>query len=268
MAIELKDLTAIIDLPADIDSVDKVKEHFDKIFVARKLATEDDGIRSAITGEVFGKLNTKAAQVFGLKAGEIKDKKLEEIIELGAGRLSGKIKELEDASKNSNDETIQKLTKENQKLKTDFESTDRMLKEKDLEFTTYKTEAATREKNSWIDGQIQEAKKKVILKDKPTDLELDGYESRINKYKYDRNDKNEIIIMDQEGKQVPNAAKSGFMTLPELLEKIADDGGILKKNNSTTKSPFSYTPTKLTNGNGTDTPKRKIAAAAINNASR
>lgn len=263
MAIELKDLTAIIDLPADVDSVDKVKDHFNKTFVARKLAADDDEIKSAITGELFGKLNTKAAQAFGLKAGEIKDKKIEEIIEIGVSRYTGKIKELEDSKNATNDEATKKLTTERDKYKTDYDTTYGMLQDKEKEFTGFKTEVAEREKKSKINFRISEAKKKLSFKEGISPFEQKGYDDTIQEFNYDFDDKDEIVVRGKDGKPLPNAAKSGTVTLQEHLEKIADEGKILKKNNSTNTGYIKQFEKKKVEPSNNGTPTRQIAANAV-----
>lgn len=267
MAIETKELYKLLDLPESVDTIEKAKEHFDNTFIAKKLAPENDEIRSSIMGELGGKIMTKAAQVFGLSKGEVKDKKIEEILEFGVSKLTGKIKELEDASKNTNDETVRKLTGEVEKLRLDYGTTKEMLQKKEDEFTTYKSGVATEKKNYKINSKIEESKKKLSFKDGITPFEQKGFDTTIKEYQFDMDEKEEtIIIRGADGKQVPNVANSGAIKLDELLEKIANDGNLLKKNNSKDKPAFNFSlnkNNKPTNGNGQDTPGRKIAATAI-----
>lgn len=250
MALELKDISTLIDLPSDIDTADKAKEYFSSNFVARKLITEDETFKKAIgaeVGRITGSITVAAARSFNLSKDEIKDKKIEEVLDLGATKFNTEITALK-AGAGEPDKKVKEWETKYSTLEKDANSYKSMIEAKDAELTKTKEDAAKSIKQHKINFILTDAKAKVKLKDGINEAEKNGFNYELEKnsiFDLDENDK--PIVLTSKGEKVKNAKGTDFVTLDEYLETTANKLGILKLNNG---GAGGGTPPKNNEGNG------------------
>lgn len=232
-----------------VETVDQFKEKFNKSFVNRQYAVDDEEIKTKIVGKITGKLSTLYKQEFGLENKEIEGKKVEEIFELGISKQKSKITELEvNLTKNADEKSAEWQTKyEKQKKDANEYKSQLELISGSLEETKKGFE---KEKKSWVvNAQFNDTYKKIqsefadeISKDQ---LKVEGFNSLISKkYIFDLDEStNTLAVFDKEGNRVQNPNKIGaFLTPEELLIKEATENKMLKMNDS--KKTVVITPTK------------------------
>lgn len=229
---EVKEILNLIGAPETLDTVDGVKKHLSETFIARSLAVEDDEIKSKIVGLVLGKIETVAKQQFGFTPAQVKDKKLEEIIQMGAEQFKS---QLEEANKGKGEPAKEVKAWEDKynKLNTDFTGLKGMFDTKTAEFEKEKLNLVGEVKNSKIGFILKDAVSKVKLKDNISEAERIGFNTVLNSdYKVDLGENDEIQIFSKDGKRVPKENNTGFATLDELIPSVAKRLGVLKVNNA------------------------------------
>lgn len=229
---EVKEVLSLLGAPETIDTIDGVKEHLGKTFIARTLAVEDDEIKSKVVGSVLGKINTAAMQQFSFTPSQIKDKKVEEIIEMGVTNFK---KQIEDAKKSSGEpaKEIKEWEDKYNNLTGEKNSLQVMLDSKVKEWEKEKEQLTGAVKSSKIGFIMKDAVSKVKLKDGITPAEQIGFNTVLNSdYRIDLADDDEVQIFGKDGKRLPKENNTGFMTLDELIPTVAKKLGVLKMNNA------------------------------------
>lgn len=217
--------------PDKIESVDKAKESFAGIYVARKHAASDEDIVNSIVGQRFGAVETKLKKSFkdvGVDFDdEFKGKKLEEQIELTANKLKSKFTELQELSGKGTDEKVKKYESEIEKYKQKINDLSTLNESMNSEFENVKTSSQSELKNYIIDNHKTKALSSVLTKaTNLDDLKRKGFESYISeKYELDIDEqKNPIVRMKENGKPIASKLKaSAFATFDEILEAEAKE---------------------------------------------
>lgn len=231
---ELKDVLNTLGLEGAKD-IDSFKEKFQGKFISKDEAYNDEEIKGKITGKVTGAATTLFKRLFELDNSEIKDKKWEEIAELGASKLKASIKELEGKSSQTNDEALKDLNAKLEKATntiSEYKAQNSTL-QKGLEDTekTWSEKYTGLRKNNIIEG----AKSKLSSKLRElNDLERIGFEAAIkNNIILEFDEKDEPVVKGPDGKRIPNPNKLGaFLSIDEALEMEAVKGNVIKKNNA------------------------------------
>jgi hypothetical protein len=217
-----------------VETIDQFREKVSETFVSRKLALEDDEIKSKVTGRITGSITTALKKAYELDSKDIEGKKVEEILAIGLQKSSGRVKSLEEELTKTRDEVVVDLQAKAEKYKNEFvqyktqaETLQQALQERELNFLN--------EKKGWVINQkFQETFKEVqsdfaeeALKDS---LKLKGFNSLIaEKYKFDLDDDGNFSAFDKDGKRIENKSKVGaFMTPKEVLIKEATENKMLK----------------------------------------
>lgn len=245
---DAKEILEALDL-GDVTTREQLMELHNKKFVPLATAHEHEEVKSKATGKLLGSLTTYVKKEYDLSPDEIKDKKLEEVIQLASSKLKGKISELEAGSKKGKDEAVLELEGKLEKLKKDAESykeaaglASKALLEKE---TSFEKEKKGWKVNSLFDGVKKDFEKELIADIDP--LKRKGFDSEINeKYVFDLDEAGaELAVYDKDGKRVPDPKKLGaFITPKDLLIAEAskakllklNDGGSVKKVLTTTQS--------------------------------
>lgn len=265
---ELKDILEKLDLPAEIAEAENKEEAFTKAFtakfVSKEQAVNDRDIVTKVSGKFFGPLNTKLKQMGGLTEGDIKDKRIEEIIDIIGEKYSTEITALKETATKGNDEKLLALTEElekHKKLATKYKADHETLS------STYQKEQDNWKgelKNYKIQTLLNGERAKVQFVDKIKDIEREGYDSRISKkYKFDLDENEKLVVYNEKGEPIQNPKKVGSYYAPyEVLTNEAAENGILKQNNaSTTQEKKSFTFTSTAGSEQKDN-GRKISSAA------
>lgn len=273
MPIEIKDLAEAVGLTIEDGrevTIDQFKDHIGKTYIHRESVLKDDEIKGKITGKLLGSLTTKLAQEFGLAAGELKDKKIEDLFGTVKGKYESQIEELSKKAGQGNDQKVEELTKklgaleqERLQLVTGRKELEDALNKTKSEFEgslkSYKLSDKIGKVKSSLDSQFTDDYKADKLK-------IAGFETTIgSKYQFDLDTEDNVVVKDKDGKIINSKKKVGFPATPdEILIEEADAFGILKKNNAKAKPVF-RTPAANNGGGGTEV---KIGSKASANAER
>lgn len=236
---EAKEILEALDLGDDVTTLEQLKEKHSKKFITKSSAHDDDDVRSKSNGRLLGSLTTLVKSNFDLSNDEIKDKKIEEIIELASSKIKSKLSELEVGSKKTKDEAVIELEGKLEKAKKDLleykgasEIATKALQDKETAFAT--------EKKGWkinglLDGVKKEFENELVSDIDP--LKRKGFDSEIaEKYVFELDEtSNELAVYDKEGKRVSDPKKLGsFLTPKDLLISEASKHKILKMNSGAT----------------------------------
>ncbi len=224
-----------------IKDVDVFKSAVDEKFVLRANAKDDAQIIKDVTGKVTGSITTKLKANFKaagieLSGDDIEGKKVEEIVELGFGKLNEAhtttVTDLKGQIGNSDEEAIKAIQ---DKLDTEQKSHKEV---KDLldttknDFDTFKTEAAGREKTVKIDTFRGQAMDKLKFKEGLTDVEKAGFNSIVNQnFKIELDDAGAAFITDGDGNRIKSEQATGeFKSIDEVFESEATKAKLLASN--------------------------------------
>lgn len=266
---ELKNVLETLGLEG-VKDLEAFKEKFQSKFITKDEAFNDEEIKGKITGKIAGAATTLIKRHFELENAEIKDKKWEEVLEIGVSKLKNSLKELEGKAGQTNDEalkdyqaklekankTISDFKEQNETLKTGLETSEKTWSEKYLGL----------KKNNVLES----AKSRLLPKLREmTELERVGFEAAIkNNINIDFDEKDEIYVKGIDGKRIPNPNKMGaFLSLDEALELEAVKGNVIKKNNAGQQNPGLFqAPIKQDNNTSPDSQNgRKIHPNALKN---
>lgn len=219
----------------EVESLDEAKEKFSKTWA------KSEEITSAV-GKVTGSITNVARKAFDfagvtLADDEIKGKKAEDIIKLGAERAKAvyeeKLSELTTLKSSSgNEELIKKFEKEKDSLTKKLQEKETLLSETMNQFEGFKNEVVSKERKSKIGSTFDKSLSEVKLDPTISSLTLRGFKDSINdKYIIDIEEDESVVVKDKKsGEKITNKAKAGtFMSLKDILEKEATEAGIILK---------------------------------------
>lgn len=240
----LKSVFKSLDIPEALQTelikgdkkIEDFNTHFQDTFIAKKLATSDKNIRSTIAGEITGSITTALNRELGFTKGETEGLKVEDIVKKGVENHKAKIKELEDSKSNTNDEEIEKLSKDLDKFKvkaTKFEE-DLLTANKTIE--TNQSSFDKQVKGTKVTMLLNNEKAKLAYIDDITPLQKAGFESILSsKYKFDLED-DKFGVTDLDGNKIQNENKTEFLNPLEVLKLEATENKLLKMNNTDTSN--------------------------------
>lgn len=232
-----------------IEDFENFKDEFPKKFLTVDSAVANETVIQKVTGKRLGEIAGKLHKVAKFLNPEISldkfnEKKIEENIPEIEALLQTKITELQESAKSGNDKKL------NDAL--------RLIEEKDKSIGSYKElaesnasklEAATNEfttgmKSYKINHQFEQYKNKLNWIDEPTDVERIGFDTKIGtNYKFDLDEKENLIVLDKEGKPIPSKVNGGKMADPlEILDFELAANKLKKVNNASNKNNGIFTP--------------------------
>lgn len=245
---EVKELLDALDIQVDEGAeLDAVKDKFHAKYVARDIAPNDDDIKGAVLGkhlatlernlkkqftDAFG-LDGEALADFSVKAFEQADAETNPIYR-AKHKYETEIAELREKGGKANNKKADELQEKLDKATRDIDSYKTMLEEKDNELETVKSEAEAKHRNWIINQRKSDVLAKFQMSDTVDDYKRRGFEAVFNeKYKLDLED-DEVVVLDKDGKRVPNSKKSGNATLEDVYKMELEAANMLKKNNAKT----------------------------------
>lgn len=240
----LKSVFKSLDIPEALQTelikgdkkIEDFNTHFQDTFIAKKLATSDKNIRSTIGGEITGSITTAANRAFGFTKGETEGLKVEEIVAKGVESFNTKIKELEESKENTNDEQVEKLTKDFDKLKEKFNTSESALLDSNKTIESNKLNYEKEIKGNQVSLLLNTEKAKLAYIDDITPLQKAGFESILSsKYKFDLED-DKFGVTDLDGNKIQNENKTEFLNPLEVLKLEATENKLLKMNNTDTSN--------------------------------
>lgn len=236
----------------DLEKFDKpedFKAAIDKRFIARDMIADDESIMSEMRGRINGPYQTKLIQVLResgveFEEGDIKDKKIPEIAQLGISKINKKYQsELESLkSASSGKEGLEQAMK-----KWELEK-DKIIKERD-EFKSLHEKSVGEvenlmskfgeEKKNWrVDQKWKELLSGVKYKtegldEHRTNLLKSGFEGLVRStYKLDLDEQGNPVILNQaDGKKVESSDTAGKLLAPEeAIKNLAVKQGVWSDN--------------------------------------
>lgn len=232
---EFADIKQFFNLPDEVDSIDKFKEHFNSSYISKDKAHLDDQVRSKATGDVLRRISSKVAgdfSDFGLKTSDFEGKPFEEVLSGVAVNIKTKLTELQE-SQGKPDKRAQELEARLNSINQEREQYKSQLDKVLGEFDQFKA-AKDNEVKSWKLGiKLKEAKERVTFKDNMSELERLGFEAKLGDFKFDLDESDNVVVKDKTGNFIPSKHKAGaFADVVEVLDMLADQSGVKKKNNA------------------------------------
>jgi len=233
MPIELKDITEYLGINAEeIDSIDKFKEKFDTEFIRSSAISEDFEPIKKIVGKKFGSLETELKRLSGQygvewTGDEYKDKSLSDRVKLSMDKLITESKnELEEYKKvngGGKEEVIKEWTTKYDKLKNEKSDYEKLLEATKQEFEGFKGQVENEKKSYKINFEKENGLKDFKWKTGTNEFTKKGFMSELNeKYKLDLSTEGKLVVLDAQGKQIPNPKTAGtFMGWKEVVESEA-----------------------------------------------
>lgn len=243
MALETADILKQFGFdPEKVTDAESFKKQFNTTFISREVAVDDKEIRDAIIGRKIGGIQTKTKRMFkdfGVEFDneDLKDIKLEDLIELGTDKLTTLLQERETELKSTfestKDETVIKLNDKIDTFKLRVTELEDLNDENVLKFDKAETDFTGKMKEFKMGSLLKDANSRLKIRNDASDLEKAGFNSVIkSKYSFDIDDKDGLLVMDKDGNRVKNESGNNFATIDEVLTMEAKTGNILQQNNS------------------------------------
>jgi hypothetical protein len=235
---EIKEILSFVNV-GDVKDINEFKEKFKTNFLSKDEIFDDEDVKkkigeenNKIVGKLTGSLITTIKKGFGLTNEDVKDKKLEDVLELVANKSKDRIAELEagvsaDDIKKEYEGKLEKLSKSASDYKTALETLQGTYEKEKGEFEG-------KYKGLKTSNLLEGAKSKLLPKLKDmSPAEKMGWEAKINSLNIDFDEKETPVVKDKEGKRLQNPNKAGsFLSLDEALEQSAVELDLIKKNNA------------------------------------
>jgi len=244
MALELKDILSALSIDADIETLtsDEFKTQVESKYVLRDLALKDEDIKKKITGQLFGKLNTKTAQIFGLKSSDVDGSPLEDILTKVKTNYDTQITALTEQAGKGNDKKVEELTAKLNDLQSTLSIKEAGLSDWEKKYNadvTAKENVLRDYKLSSAIGKVRETLMPKFSEEyTKNDLVKAGFEAHINNtyaFDLDEND-NPIVKLKADGSLVKSKLKAGHIATPDEIFLVEmESKGVMKKNNADNK---------------------------------
>lgn len=258
MAIEAKDILGYLgyENPDKITSMDDFKKVFDPKFGIKADLLLDKKFVGEIYGKKIGSIETKFKSLITKSAGEfsaeeIKDLKVEEIMELGITKLNAANKKAMDdltaSSKGSSDEQVTALQGKNDALQIKFDENKVLLDKAVKDFSEFKNDTTTKTKETTLKSFRDTAMGKLKFKPDITAVEKMGFEGVVDsKYILELDDSQALVVKSKEtGEKIPSDKVTGqFKNIDEVLGEELIENKLVSLNPDGGKAaPASTSPT-------------------------
>lgn len=251
--IEQKDIFEYLGITSDgIDNIDSFREKFESEFVKKSVlkdakSNEYKEFAPTFVGKVTGSTQTalnRKLKEYGidLDANEIKDKRIEDVVEYGIEKLHSslfnQVEELNGKLSKGKDEATKELeTKYTsiQKKYNELESLHNSLKN---EYQSAEENWRNNLKNERINHLVAKQHEGIKWKAGIKDIEREGFFGRIkSNYRIDYDDQsNQLEVFDMNGNRIPNPKKSGtWKTYAEILEEEGLKNEVVSTNDHANK---------------------------------
>ena len=205
-------------------------------FISKDAATTDEEIVAKATGKRLGAFETKFIRAFNLTTDEVKDKKLEEIMDTAVAKYNGELDGLRQKLSTGTDERVLELSTQLEEKDKGFNEATRLLGETQLEFEKFKGESASKFKTYKISDKLNKVYARLNFIDgyEKDEVRKTGFNTLINKkYQFGLDDKDELVVNDNTGNRIKHPTKPGdFADAFTVLATEAEANNLLKKNNA------------------------------------
>lgn len=235
--------------PEKTETIDAAKDKFGTDFILKSEAIKDDKIIGAVVGSRMGALETETKRTFKeigveFEGEEIKGKKLEEILKIGASKVKEQFETLKKTSGGGDEASKEWEKKYNAQLKklNDTQTLAQSLQEQysTLE-NTYKTEKKQAKLTEYKKSQIANVKLRSDL----DQLRLEGFNAILEKkYAIDFDEKDEPFVIDKTtNSRIQSKKNAGkFADFGEVFELEAAANKLISESPHTGKPIFTPKP--------------------------
>lgn len=262
-----QDLLKMLGLPAEeATSLEEIREKFEQTYVPIEALKDPknphaQNLAPAFVGKVTGVTATalkRKLKSYGLDltAEEMKDKPLEQLVELGLEKLSEsqgqKLKSLEEQLSQSSDQKSQELSSKLEKLQNKYNDTQALLEQARANYEHEKATWENQLKGQKLDWARAKTHESIKWRPDVKEVEREGFFARLNReYKLELDDQGRLEVLDATGKRIPSAKQAhAFKTYEEVLEEQGRALGVWAENPQAGK-PVAKGPAYLVPAPGT-----------------
>lgn len=233
---QLKELHTYIGIdPENVESIEDAKKLFDKNFInVNNLDINDERVKP-VFGRRIGEAETKFKQALKslgveFEEGELKDKKLEDLIDLGKDKIKSQISTLKESAGKTDDKKVQDLQTKLENLEKERTTLEEARKAAIDEAEKLKKDYEQKESQT----KLQSARQKVLSEIRLIEMKPSqkiGFQALIDqKYNLSLEGDN-LVVMNKDGQKIPNPKKAGdFLTAKDIFEKEAQEEGLIQLN--------------------------------------
>jgi hypothetical protein len=220
------------------EGTEKFQEFFNSKFVARDKATQDPELIKKFEGSRIGSINTAAKRLFGDELGltseDFANNKLEDVLAQVKEKYSKQIGDLHSKAKDGNDKKVNDLLAQLEDKDKSLKAYQDNLKTLEGEFNSFKESKQSEITNYMVGHQLNEIYSKVPFKDGMTEIEKSGFKAIVGQTaKFGLSEENQLIVRDSEGNPVKSKKSASEFASPlEVLTSLAEENGLMKKNNA------------------------------------
>jgi uncharacterized protein YlxW (UPF0749 family) len=261
---KLKSAFSYLDVDVNSDSEDfagEFKQGFLQKFITIDSAKTNDEIAKSVFGKKANEYERNIKKRFKsmgieFEPGVFKDEEgldlkgddlLDKMFSIVEQTNNSKFDELKNKAVTTSDKRVEALETTNTELKNQLDQLKESNSKLNEQVETVQTEANNKIKSFKINNQISSIKGGIKWIDNMTDIQKKGFETIVNeKYSFDleeKEGKDILIVKDKAtGKLIENPNKAGqFLEPNEVLNSIADQNGLMKKNEGTGAQPVRQT---------------------------
>lgn len=218
-------------------TIEDFNTHKNDTFVARKMASLDESVVKSVIGKFSGEIDTNSKRLFSFKSEDMEGLKSKDIVTKGVEILQNKIKELEEASSNTNDDKSNALQKSLDELTSKHEVETAKSMDLAQKLETEVTARASDIKGFNISTKINDIKRKIDFKSDLSNIERTGFESHLkDKFQFDLDDNKNLVVKDSFGELIKNDKGTDFMNVEDVLTREAKNNNLLKMNDGNSQA--------------------------------
>lgn len=225
----------------EIKSLEDFRVTFEKEFIRKNQVEQDKDISSKIFGKRIGSVESKVKSIskkhgVDFTADEIKDKQVEDLIELSFSKIIDNnnkiVDDLKKESTGSKDEVAKGWEEKYTKLESKYKDTEGLLQSTKNDFEGFKTQTATERKNDKLNIFKEQSLGKLKFKPNIKEVEKAGFLSIIDsKYDLDLDEQGSLFVKDKKGERLKSAKVVGtFKSVEEVLEEEALKAEVIQIN--------------------------------------
>jgi hypothetical protein len=284
--IDNKEIFNYLGIPDEgIESIDSFRERFESEFVKKSVlkdtkSNEYKEFAPTFVGKVTGSTQTtlnRKLKEYGIEldANEIKDKRIEDVIEMGVSKLydsiSERVVDLEGKLSKGKDEATKELETKYNSISKKYSELEQLHNGLKNEYQSAEEKWKNNLKNERVNHLVAKQHEGIKWKAGIKDIEREGFFGRIKsnyKIDYDENS-NQLEVFDVNGNRIPNPKKSGtWKTYAEILEEEGlknevwssnEHANKMNQNNSFINKIQTQQPTNNVAANNNDGRFRKIS---------
>jgi flagellar biosynthesis chaperone FliJ len=248
MSTEIKatDVLNLLGLPTEASNLEEIREKFEQTYLPLEALKDPKNphaqqLAPAFVGKVTGVATTtlkRKLKTLGvdLTAEEIKEKPLEQVLELGLERVAEthqqKIKSLEEQLNQSSDQKATELTAKLEKLQAKYNDTTALLEQARQQYDQERGQWENQLRGQRLEWARSKAHESIKWRPDVKEVEREGFFARLNRdYRLELDEQGRLEVLDSSGKRIPSGKQAhAFKTYEEVLEEAGRTLGVWAEN--------------------------------------